>query len=209
MNGRSRQILRGIGVIAAALFLLLALTPLSNFLGKSFALATENQPADAIVVLAAGVMHGGTLEDESLRRTLAGIELHKQGLAPILVVSGKGRPEDPQVTEAEQRSKLAQAMGIAGEEILKEETANTTRDEAIRISRLLMHRGLRKILLVTESLHLRRAKLVFENTGLEVFPAASDDYAIAVTTPSARLWLAARVMKEAAALAYYRMAGYI
>jgi uncharacterized SAM-binding protein YcdF (DUF218 family) len=201
--------LRNLGISTTVLFLILALTPLSNSLGKSFAPVSQIQPADAIVVLAAGVMHGGSLEDESLRRAMAGIALHKQGLAPILVLSGKGRPKETQTTEAEQRSRLAQAMGVAPETILKEETANTTREEAVRISRLLMHRGLRRILLVTESLHLRRAKLVFESAGLEVFPAASDDYSIAVTTPSARLWLAVRVVQESAALAYYRVAGYI
>jgi uncharacterized SAM-binding protein YcdF (DUF218 family) len=203
------QALRLLGVITTIVFLIVALTPVSNILGKYFTPVSQNQPADAIVVLAAGVMRGGSLEDESLRRTLAGIALHRQGLAPILVVSGKGRPDEPEITEAEQRSKLAQQMGIAAETILKEETANTTREEAVRISRLLMHRGLRKILLVTESLHLRRAKQVFESAGLEVFPAASDDYAIGATSPAARLWLAARVIKETAALAYYRVAGYI
>src|SRR5262245_28374605 len=154
------------------------------------------------------MMRGGSLDDDSLRRALTGIALHIQGLAPILVLSGKGRPDEPEITEAGQRSKLAQAMGIAEETILKEETANTTRDEAVRISRLLMHRGLRKILLVTESLHLRRAKLVFENAGLEVFPARADDYSVSAVSAKDRLWLASRIIEESAALAYYRLAGY-
>ena len=164
---------------------------------------------DAIVVLGAGLMNGGTLRDESLRRAVEGIALYKQGLAPILVLSGPGRRDGTPRSEAEQRSALAQAMGVPLEAILTEDTANTTREEAVRISRLLMHRGLRKILLVTDSLHLRRAKLVFETNGLEVFPAPSDDYSSAATTAKDRLWLLTRIVQETAALAYYRLAGYI
>src|SRR5215475_6956876 len=200
--------IRGLGILIIIACLIVALTPVSNFAGKKFAILPDKKPADAIVVLGAGLMNAGSLQDESLRRLIAGIDLYKQGLAPLIVLSGGARPDDLQHTEAQQRSILAQTMGIPAEAILKEETSNTTREEAVRISRLLMHRGLRKILLVTESLHLRRAQLVFESTGLEVSPIASDDYAIVVNTPTARLWLAARVMMESVALAYYRVAGY-
>jgi uncharacterized SAM-binding protein YcdF (DUF218 family) len=202
------RIIRGLGFCAAIVFVSVALTPLSNFVGTTFTPVPERKISDAIVVLGAGLKHGGSLQEESLRRAIAGIELYKQGLAPILVLSGRNRDEDPLITEAEQRSKLAQTLGIPVEAILKEETANTTREEAVRISRLLMHRGLRRILLVTASLHLRRAKLAFESTGLEVFPVPSDDYAVAAISAEERLKLAGGIVKESAALAYYRLAGY-
>jgi len=200
--------IRGLGILTVIVFLLLALTPLSNLGGRIFAVSTDRQPADAIIVLAAGLMDGGALQDESMRRAIAGIVLYRQGLAPLIVFSGSGRRDHMEPTEAQQRSILAQTMGIPAEAILKEETSNTTRDEAVRISRLLMHRGLRKVLLVTESLHLRRAKLAFESTGLEVFPATSDDYSVSATSPKDRLWLTSRIVQESAALAYYRLAGY-
>jgi uncharacterized SAM-binding protein YcdF (DUF218 family) len=202
------RIIRGLGISTVILFFLITLTPVSNVAGKTFAIVPERKPADAIVVLAASLLAGGSLSDESMRRAIAGIELYKQGLAPLLVFSGRGRRDEPQPTEAEQRSLLAQAVGMPVDVILKEETANTTREEAVRISRLLVHRGLRKILLVTDSLHLRRAKLVFENAGLEVFPVPSDDYSASLVSSGERLWLASRIVEESAALAYYRLAGY-
>jgi uncharacterized SAM-binding protein YcdF (DUF218 family) len=202
------RISRGIGIFTVILFLLVALTPLSNIAAKTFAIAPEKRSADAIVVLATGLMHGGSLPDESMRRAIAGIELYKQGLAPLVVFSGRARPDEPEHTEAEQRSLLAQAVGMPAEAILKEETANTTREEAVRISRLLVHRGLRKIVLVTDSLHLRRAKLAFESTGLEVFPSPSDDYPSSAVSSSDRLWLLSRIVEESVALTYYRLAGY-
>lgn len=202
------RIIRGLGILIVIAFLIIALTPVSNLAAKTFAIIPDKKPADAIVILGAGLMNGGSLQDESLRRVVAGIDLYKQGLAPLIVLSGGARPDDLQHTEAQQRSILAQTMGIPAEAILKEETSNTTREEAVRISRLLMHRGLRKILLVTESLHLRRAKLVFENAGLEVFPARADDYSVSAVSAKDRLWLASRIIEESAALAYYRLAGY-
>ncbi|HMF00865.1 MAG TPA: YdcF family protein [Terriglobia bacterium] len=208
MSSAWERMIRGLGILIIIACLIVALTPVSNFAGKKFAILPDKKPADAIVVLGAGLMNAGSLQDESLRRVIAGIDLYKQGLAPLIVLSGGARRDDMQHTEAQQRSILAQTMGIPAEAILKEETSNTTREEAVRISRLLMHRGLRKILLVTESLHLRRAKAVFESAGLEVFPATSDDYSVSAISAKDRLWLASRIIEESAALAYYRLAGY-
>jgi uncharacterized SAM-binding protein YcdF (DUF218 family) len=203
------RIIRGIGCLTLTVLAVVALTPVSNLAGHAFSIPPDRQQSDAIVVLAAGLLHGGELSDESLRRVMTGISLYKQGHAPILVLSGRARRDEPLPTEAELRSRLAQQMGIPAEAILKEETANTTREEAVRIARLLMHRRLRKILLVTESLHLRRAKLTFQNTGLEVFPVPSDNYSVSSTSPWDRLWLGSRIIEETAALAYYRVAGYL
>jgi uncharacterized SAM-binding protein YcdF (DUF218 family) len=202
-------VFRGIGLISLAAFLIITMTPLVNAVGIKFTVPSRREPADAIVVLGAGLMNGGSLGDESMRRAITGIELYRTGLAPILVFSGPGRTENPPITEAEQRSSLAQQMGIPPEAILREETAKTTREEAVHISRVLSHRGLKRILLVTESLHLLRSKLVFENAGLEVFAVASDNYSVASVSPGDRLWLAGRILKESAALTYYRLAGYI
>ena len=130
-------------------------------------------------------------------------------MAPLIVLSGTGRADEPNPTEAEIRAKLAAAMGIPSEAILKEETANTTREESAHIAAQLRQRNVSRILLVTESLHMRRAKLVFERAGLQVLPAASADYSIALVSPGDRLWLAIRIMQESTALIYYRMAGYI
>ena len=53
------------------------------------------------------------------------------------------------MTEAELRTKLALTMGVPRDAIIKEEKANTTREESIRISAQLASRGVHDILLVT------------------------------------------------------------
>src|SRR2546429_9103366 len=123
-------------------------------------------------------MQGGFLGEESVRRFLRGIELYRKGRGPLIVLTGTGRPGEPNPTEAKIRASLAAAMGIPPEAILKEETANTTREESMHIAAQLRQRNISNILLVTESLHMRRAKSVFERAGLQVSPAVSAGYTI-------------------------------
>lgn len=205
------RIVRGLGVLTVAGFLITTITPLSNIVGRGIEVASHQlQPADAIVVLGAGVMGNGTLDPESLTRVIAGIKLYKEGLAPIVVLSGSGRGSGSREgTEAQIRTGLAESMGVPPSAIIKEEKANTTFEESIHISAALHERGAGHILLVTDSLHMRRAMRVFANAGLDVQPAVSADYPAALTSPYGRLWLAMRIAQESTAMIYYRLAGYL
>jgi uncharacterized SAM-binding protein YcdF (DUF218 family) len=142
------------------------------------------------------------LREESLRRIVRGIELYKQGLAPLLVVLGNS-------SELELRSRLANNMGVPAAAIRAIETNTTTREEASRTTALLRENNGHRILLVTESLHMRRAKVLFEHEGFKVSPGVSPNYTHGTFFPGDRLWLAMRVVQEFTALIYYRLAGYI
>ncbi len=190
----------GIGVIAV--FAGSAFTPVWNLAARRLSPAAEIASADAIVVLAAGMGGESTLGEESLRRTFEGMRLYQRGLAPLIVFSGSG-------AEAEVRARLARDIGIPANAILLERNANTTREESTRIAGLLHPRRAIHILLVTESLHMLRAKRVFEGAGFQVSPAPSDRYPAEVFTPEDRIWLMTRVLQESAALIYYRLSGYI
>src|SRR5437879_2485242 len=86
--------LRRVGVRAArrarlARFFLGAFPPLPVFLYAMISVPVHIERADAIVVLAGGgVLASGQLTDTSLRRTVRGITLYRDGLAPLLVLSG-------------------------------------------------------------------------------------------------------------------------
>jgi uncharacterized SAM-binding protein YcdF (DUF218 family) len=182
----------------------------SNAIGGRLAVRSDEiQQSEAIVVLGAGLLPQGVLGDESERRVITGIELFKRGMAPLLVLSGPARPDAPAPTEGAIRAKLAESMGILPAAILLEETANTTHEESIHISRALQARNATRILLVTDSLHMRRAKLVFERAGLQVQPAVSADYPAFLASPGDRLWLSIQIVRESGAQTYYRLAGYI
>jgi uncharacterized SAM-binding protein YcdF (DUF218 family) len=201
--------IRLVGASTIAVFLAVAFTPLSNVVAAKLSAAENLKPADAIIVLGGGLLRNGVLNQESLRRTVRGIELYKQGLAPSLVLLGPAQPDEPKPTEAEVRANLARAVGIPMDAIIKLETANTTVEESRQSAVLLRPRGVHRIILVTESMHMRRAQSVFERAGFEVLPAISTDYVPIMHTPQDRLWLGMRFLQEATALVYYRFAGYM
>jgi uncharacterized SAM-binding protein YcdF (DUF218 family) len=193
--------IRTLGALTIGGLVIAAMTPISNILSRKLAVVEIVEPADAIVILGAGYIDPRILREESLRRLVRGVELYKQNLAPLLVMLGS-------VPEFELRFKFARTVGVPPDAILNTAPTATTQEEAAQTSALLRQRNLHRIILVTESLHMRRAKLVFEQYGLEVLPAVSLD-SPGLIFPLDRLWLSLRIVQESAALLYYRLAGYI
>lgn len=201
------RICRLLGLAGVALFIASAFTPLPNLLSRWVATPSRLEPAEAIVVLGGGVQPDGVLSNGSLRRALLGIKLHRKGLASFLVFSGPA--EDEGSVEAAVRAELARELGILPEVILTETKARTTRQEAVRVGALLRPRGVRRILLVTDSQHMARARGLFEGAGFEVFAAPADDLSDRVYWPEERLRLMRRILQELLAGLYYWMAGYL
>ncbi len=200
--------LQALGTITLVAFLFVAFTPLSNVLGTSLAMPEALAPADAIVVLGAGMYPEGELSRQSLRRLVRGIRLYHLGYSPLLFLLGPGGVRD-YPTEAEIRLQLARTMRVDPDHILTEENALTTREEA-RLSReRLLPLGTESILLVTDEQHLIRATRLFENEGFRVHPAPAADYATQPSAPGARLSLMKRILEEQAARLYYQIAGYL
>src|SRR5215475_6515561 len=119
---RWERIIRGLGTLMLIGFVLIAGTPITTVLSNKFAVREEIQSSDAIVVLGAGLIHAGQLREESLRRIVRGMQLYKQGFAPLLIVLGSSN-------EIELRSQLAQSIGIPFNAIGKIEADTTTREE--------------------------------------------------------------------------------
>ncbi|MBI4382371.1 MAG: YdcF family protein [candidate division NC10 bacterium] len=201
------RICRLLGLAALAVFLTSAFTPLPNLLSRWLTIPRRLEPAEAIVVLGTRLTADWELSAASLYRTRYGIVLYRRGLAPLLVFTGPARGEGP--AEATVRAELARELGIPAEVILTEAGAKTTREEAIRVGALLRPRGIRKILLVTNSLHMARARGLFERGGFEVLAAPTDDVSKASGEPEDRLQLMRQILGELIAQLYYRVAGYL
>jgi uncharacterized SAM-binding protein YcdF (DUF218 family) len=201
---RPGSVLGVLGAAALALLLLLAFTPLAPALARRLTIPPRLEPADAIVVPGADVAPDGTLSGPSLRRTIHGIRLHRRGLAPWLVFAGMpARPRHPE--EASVRAALARELGVPTPAIVTLATW-TTREEAERAREALAPRGVRRVLLVTDSDHLLRAGGVFERAGFDVLPAPADG-SPHDSTPENRLYLARDVAEELVARALYRLSG--
>jgi uncharacterized SAM-binding protein YcdF (DUF218 family) len=183
--------------------LLSSFTPLVNRIARSERVESHPGPADAIVVLGGGLNADGTLSVASLYRVTEGIRLYQKHLAPLILFSGPGLRED--LTEAGVAAGLARDCGVLGKHILTNSRGKTTWEETRLINDLLKQHGIRRILLVTESEHLRRALPLFVGAGLEELPAPSDPLPSAADSPEARLQLLRRVARELVGRVYYAL----
>jgi uncharacterized SAM-binding protein YcdF (DUF218 family) len=197
-----------LGALTIFALSLCTLTPLPNLIAGHWAIPSYTSTAGAIVVLGGGLMDDGVLSDGSMQRLMHGILLYKSASAPLLVLLGPASGDPPHV-EAEVRAELARRVGVPSEAILTISEAYTTRLEAILSADLLKSRQVNKVILVTDSLHMRRAKLSFQKAGFDVQPASWDHYADTAVSPTERIWLMSRIAQDTLALLYYRLAGYI
>lgn len=198
--------LRLAGGTALALFAALAFTPLPNLVYRRVVPSPAIEPAQAIIVLGAGV-DDGVLSDMSLRRTVSGVALFRQGLAPLIVMLGPGRRG--QLGEAETRARLAAEMGVPAGAVIVDPRGLTTRDEARVCWETLAPRGARRILLVTGGEHMPRAAALFRRAGFTVVPAPVDELPARATRPHGRLELSRGMLRELVAWVYNRAAGYL
>jgi uncharacterized SAM-binding protein YcdF (DUF218 family) len=198
--------LLGAGLLVA--FALAAFSPLPNRVAALVAVRADPGRADAIVVLGGGAeWPHGELSSTALHRTIQGIRLYKEGLAPLLVLSGAQGRTPP--TPSARRRALALACDIPRQAIVTDEGATTTRDETDRVAGLLRPRGVRTILLVTDPYHMVRARYLFERAGFAVRAVPASDLADPAEAPGARLALMTRAAQEILAIVYYRIAGYM
>ena len=195
-----RVFLRVVGLLGLTGFLAAAYTPLPNLLFTRLAVSPRIEPADAIVVLGGNVQPDNSPGDESLRRTLHGLGLYRAGLAKVLVLSGSRH-------DIAARTRLIADLGEPSPRLLTAPSAGTTLDEARQLASFLAPWMVRRVLLVTGALHMRRARQVFERAGFEVLPAPVDRVEVGTRYPDGRLRVMGVVVSESLALLYYRAMG--
>ncbi|HTY79563.1 MAG TPA: YdcF family protein [Candidatus Bathyarchaeia archaeon] len=191
--------MRLLGAVAVLLFVVAAFTPLANVLNVRMAGHARLEPSDAVVVLGrGGADSDGVLTNRSLRRLLRGVSLYRDGLAPLLVLSGS-------TGETRARLELARGLGVPEAAILTTGEALSTRQEADELRRLLLPLGRRRLLLVADPIDMPRARSFVERAGFVVYPAPTA--ASGPSVPESRLGLVRDIAMELCALAYYRLTG--
>jgi len=191
--------LRLLGLAGLIVFATMAFTPLANHINIRMAGVARLEPSDAIVVLGrGGADSDGILTNRSLRRVVRGIDLYRQGLAPLLVFSGS-------LEETRGRANVARALGVPGPAILSAPPARTTREEAEEIRKLLLPLGKKSVLLVSDPIDMPRARALMEGAGFTVRPAPTA--ASGPSQPEARLGLVRELLIELAAWTFYRVTG--
>ncbi|HEX3862571.1 MAG TPA: YdcF family protein [Stellaceae bacterium] len=122
--------------------------------------------ADAIVVLGCRLKADGSPTLALRRRVALGVEMHRRGVASLLVLTG-GNPHGG-VTEAEAMFAAARIAGVPEAALLCEPRARNTAENALYSAGMLRKLGLERIALVSHRAHLFRAGLLFRLAGLKV-----------------------------------------
>ena len=161
--------------------------------------------ADAIVVLGAAVIEGCTLNMNGIRRVLLAARLYREGRAPLVFFTGGVSPGAPSCAVSDAMAQLAVTVGIPIGAIRSEATSTTTWENALHSAPHLEALGARRLLLVTDRLHMRRSEAAFARFGFAIERA---------TVPMHQgyrdnLDMLYHTIRERAAYRYYAVRGWI
>ncbi len=167
------------------------------------------EPADAIVLLGGGISPPDRLNPEAdlnqaADRMVMAAKLFHAGKAQKIVLTG-GNDSTQLTSEAQAMADILVMLGVPESALILEESSRNTRENALMTFRALDAAGVKRAILVTSALHMRRALGNFTNSQIIFIPVATDFEARA--RPTWRQWLpdtqaldmSARSFKETAA----------
>jgi uncharacterized SAM-binding protein YcdF (DUF218 family) len=127
----------------------------------------ERRPADAIVVMGAAEYDGRPSPVFRARLDHA-VALYREGLAPLLVVTG-GKAAGDRTTEAAVARDFAIAQGVPAKSILMEDQGRTTLESLRTVGQMLRTRGARDVVFVSDRTHMLRVLRMARDQGLTSF----------------------------------------
>lgn len=178
---RRRRWAFGLAVAATLLTVAQCMPAVANMLiatleDQTLAVAPDapKPEAGAIVILGSGLAtnaseYGGdTANERTLIRTRYGATLARRYELPVLVTGGQFLNDERSEAEVMTRI-LYEEFGVKVR-WLEDESLDTAGNAALSAP-ILKAAGVQRILLVTHAFHMPRARLLFEQAGLEVIPA--------------------------------------
>ena len=151
-------------ILAAVLLYFAAFTFAVYIIGEQ----NTAEPADVIIVLGAGLREDGRPGPALIRRTRHAAALWQEGIAPLVLCTG-GQSEYYPRTEAAACREILLAAGLPDEAILTEERSRSTEENAIYSKRLLDALSLSRLVLVSDSYHMLRARWLFGMQGIDAY----------------------------------------
>ncbi|MGQ0507946.1 MAG: YdcF family protein [Myxococcaceae bacterium] len=145
------------------------------FLATAIEIATfDPEPpdrADAAIVLGAAAW-GQEPSPIFRERIRHGVELHSAHQVRALIFTG-GRRQLADLSEAEVGRRTALKLGVPDSDIVVEACSRTTRENLEFAFALGRKRGMKRFVLVSDPLHLRRAVVLAESMGVQVAASAT------------------------------------
>jgi uncharacterized SAM-binding protein YcdF (DUF218 family) len=131
--------------------------------------SSSDGPSDAAIVLGAAVW-GANVSPVFRERINHGIDLYRKGrVRKLIFTGGQGNPGEP--TESSAARDYALQLGIPAGDILIEEKSHTTYENIRYAKQLTDAHGLRKVLIVSDPLHMKRAVAMARDLGLDADPS--------------------------------------
>ena len=135
----------------------------------SFSNASSDESADAAVVLGAAVWTA-QVSPVFRERINHGIDLYRNGkVRKIIFTGGQGNPGEP--TESSAARQYALQRGIPAADILIEEKSHNTYENILYARQLADGHGIKKVLIVSDPLHMKRAVAMATDIGLVAAPS--------------------------------------
>lgn len=130
---------------------------------------TVNVKADAAIVLGAAVW-GNEVSPVFRERINHAIDLYRSGKVRKIILTG-GQGNSDELTEAATARRYAIKNGVPEDDILIEESSHTTYENVVNAKQLVDANGLKKVLIVSDPLHMKRAVAMASDIGLEAYPS--------------------------------------
>jgi uncharacterized SAM-binding protein YcdF (DUF218 family) len=130
------------------------------------------------------------------------VSLYRDGLAPVLVVTG-GKAEGDRTTEAAVARDFAISAGVPADSILVEDRGRTTLESIRTVGDMLRARGVRDVLFVSDRAHMLRVLRMARDQGLTSYGSPTTTSPIDADVTSR----ADATLHELGALAFYFITG--
>ncbi len=154
---------------AFCLLIYLARHPIMRYAAESWVVDAPAAHADALLLLGDDNFYAD--------RATRAAELIRQGVAPVVVASGRRLRPSAGIAELLQHDLIER--GVPKEKIiLFAQDAESTEEEAKALARFSAERRFRSVIVVTSNYHTRRARYIFEKVfprGVEVSVASARD----------------------------------
>ena len=155
-------------VVLALLVLIVVVITLAARI-YSFADSRSDEPADAAIVLGAAVWTT-RVSPVFRERINHGIDLYRRGkVRKLIFTGGQGNPGES--TESSAARDYALQSGIPAGDILIEEKSHTTYENLLYARQLADSQSIKKVLIVSDPLHMKRAVLMARDVGFIAEPS--------------------------------------
>ena len=155
--------------LVIALLALLLATTVTGARIYSYGGVSSDTKADAAVVLGAAVW-STNVSPVFRERINHALHLYRtKQVRKIIFTGGQGNAHEP--TEAAAARSYAVANGIPAQDILVEQKSHTTYENIVYAKQIADGNNLKKVLLVSDPMHMRRAMTMASDVGLEAYPS--------------------------------------